>query len=261
MKNIFIELIFAFIVLGFVSCDKDMKGTTFGDESGLAFATNVYSYEMVPEDNNIIKVAIYRDKVNGLKKTAELQFTDRSGLFSLKTPTITFADGSLVAYAEITYDDINTLSPTGKYDMVLNITNKDVLSPSNQSKITITVNRKLTFEEIGNGTIMSEFEGGSVEFIVKKAKEGDVYQLIDPYEQLISDYKKGIVIQFNVASDNTVTFASQAMGDYYNGSAIYINNAGGSKVAGKVVTLVCKFSIPDQGLAFNGEFMEVITLP
>ena len=180
------------IALG--ACSEKNEGPLYSGEGGFAFGAPVLNIEAVPEDGNEILVPIYRsdlkvniadvsfeyDTAESIASDPAWEKNDPSGIFSLTTKRVIFPDGAYSAYARIRYTDITDLDPMGKYRIRLTI--KGNLTPSGRDEIVITAGRKLTFELLGkclyHDTCLFD---NAYEADIYKAKEGDIYRVMDPY--------------------------------------------------------------------------------
>jgi hypothetical protein len=264
-KNKLILLPVFLLGVFFSSCDQE-NITTIYDDGGVskaAFPSKVMTVSMAPEDQNTIKVPIYRTNTTGTEPQIELTFatttTNANGVFTMPNKTVTFAEGSAVAYAEIKYPSINSLSPTANYVMTVTIGDSTKLSPTLQNKITITAARKLTFENIGTGKFTSTFFEETWDQPVQKAVEGEVYKLMDCYVT-------GYHIIFSVNDDNSVSFGAQQTGYVHSSYGMItftpFQSTGavipGSAKNGKTVTLAGRFTVSAGSF---GIFTETMVLP
>ena len=166
----------------FTSCDTDAEGTKYGVNGvEVAFASTQMNVEVGAEDNGIIRVPVYRGNTDAEASVGISmdEATVEEGVFTLKSSNIAFAKGEAVGYAELVFGSIDDLSATGKYEIVLTIDDKDALSPSKSGEITVTAQRKLTWEDYGTGIYTSELFGQAWEQPILKAKEGNIYKLPD----------------------------------------------------------------------------------
>lgn len=166
----------------FTSCDTDAEGTKYGVNGvEAAFASTQMNVEVGAEDNGIIQVPVYRGNTDAEASVGISmdEATVEEGVFTLKSSNIAFAKGEAVGYAELVFGSIDDLSATGKYEIVLTIDDKDALSPSKSGEITVTAQRKLTWEDYGTGIYTSELFGQAWEQPILKAKEGNIYKLPD----------------------------------------------------------------------------------
>lgn len=259
MKRYSFLLTILCVVFAFASCD-DGNVTTLYDDGGnakVAFASNVMVKSMKAEDGNKILVPVYRSNKIGTSPIVQLIFTTgtaATGKFSLPVTSVTFEDDSAVAYAEIVYSDIESLSATASYTMTLAIEDSTILSPSMENIISISASRQLTYESLGTGLFTSTFFEQSWEQPVLKAKEGEVYKLEDCYAT-------GYPIIFSVADDNSVKFEAQKTGYVdadYGMISINQNTTYASNKIGKTVTLIGKFTVSAGSF---GTFAETVELP
>lgn len=169
-------------LVAFTSCDTDAEGTNYGI-SGVeaAFASTQMNVEVSAEDNGIIKVPVYRGNtsVEASVSISMDKATIDEGLFTLNNSNVAFAKGEAVSYAELNFGSVDKMSATGKYEIILTITDESILSPSQCGKITITAQRRLTWEDYGTGVYSSELFGQEWEQPILKAKEGNIYKLPD----------------------------------------------------------------------------------
>lgn len=178
------------------SCTDKNIGPVYEGEGGFGFASQVLNVEAAPEDGNMIKVPVHRsggdvnmaeigfeyDVSGNLSGEPEWVAADPSSMFSLTTARVIFPDGINTSYAQIRYTDISALSPTGKYRMRLTI--KGGLTPSGRKSVIVTVGRRLTFELVGK----CDFHDSCIfletyETEIYKAKEADIYRVMDPYSE------------------------------------------------------------------------------
>ncbi|MBW6537336.1 MAG: DUF1735 domain-containing protein [Mariniphaga sp.] len=262
-RNIFyLFMITAFTSLILTSCEDNIEGTLFdvGDGVHAAFASNVQLVDMIPEDGNEIKVPVYRGGNSSSEATVSIEMIPAesipSGLFTLTNPQLTFPVGENVAYAVISYQDINDLAAGEVYEITLKLTNEEQISVSESDEITVKAQRKLTFTKLGNATFESEFFEEAWEVEVYKAAEADVYRIMDAYYN-------GFHITFSVASDNTISFSAQPMGyvhpDYGMTSFTMPREEYDQPYRdGKVINLFAEFRVAAGSF---GLFQEVLILP
>lgn len=186
MKNIFKS--FAAIALAcsgaLVSCDTEAVGAIYEDateSAALSFPSDQLIYEIVAEDNGVVKVPVYRGNTNGTT-TVNISIdeaTAEAGVFELVSETLNFADGESTQYAELNFGSIDNLGATEKYNVTLTIADSASISPTGVQSIKLAIQRKLTWEYLGVGAYYSELFGAAWEQPVEKAKEGNVYRLPD----------------------------------------------------------------------------------
>ena len=231
------------VVTALIACNQDVMGPLYSGvdgsgNDGFAFAASVLNLETGTEDRNTIRVPIYRGKTSTSIVNLTLDFEtkvpkdsligdsiqtvmvdswverDPQGIFSLATQRVVFGDDANVAYAQITYPDINELSLTEKYKMRLRI--NDGASPSRRDKTMITLSRRLTFDSLGVCTYADSclFEK-SYKAPIYKAREAEVYRIMDPYTKGLLDEgyaEAGLMtapckyVQITVNADKSINF-------------------------------------------------------
>ena len=189
-------------LVAFTACDTDAEGTKYGI-SGIeaAFASTQMNVEVSAEDNGVIKVPVYRGNTS-IETAVSISMdkgTIENGLFTLNNSNVSFAKGEAVGYAELNFGSVDKLSATGKYEIILTINDESALSPAQCGKITITAQRRLTWENFGIGVYSSELFGQEWEQPILKAKEGNIYKLPDcitegyPFVFTLSDDGQSLV--------------------------------------------------------------------
>jgi predicted small secreted protein len=213
MKRSIYLIISVFLLSGIMlsSCDDSAEGVIFdvGDGIHAAWPSTVLYLGIRDTDNNQIKVPVVRGGNINSAATVQVALTEASsygGLFRLASPDVVFEAGERNAYAIIIYDDLNALDPATQYALVLDLTNLDQVSISEQKRITVRSSLVLTFEPYTAGTFTSEweeFEDKAVD--IHKAVGLNVYRIKDAYFD-------GYDIDFAVRPDNSIAFATQAYG-------------------------------------------------
>lgn len=184
-----------------LGCSKNI-GAEYTGESGFAFASGVLYTEVSEDDKGSIEIPIYRGIGSDVQQ-APIKFqydasesgssdpvwkdVDPSGVFSLISHTVTFAQNSCDAKVRVRFSDLSKLKVSRKYRFKLEIT--DGVSPSNRSTVVVTVSKKLIFEKYGDCTYFDEciFEKAYNTEIYKAAGE-NIYRVKDPYtEGLIAE--------------------------------------------------------------------------
>lgn len=184
MKKNKLNICAAFLAIclaAFTSCSTDAEGTLYnGEGAELAFASTQMNVQLAAEDNGVIKVPVYRGNANGDLSAAIAMDNEtiEEGLFTLAAPAASFKNGENVAYVEISFS-LAELGATDKYEIGLTLTDEKSLSPTALGAITVTAQRKLTWENYGVGVYTSELFGDSWDQPIEKAKEGNIYRLPD----------------------------------------------------------------------------------
>ncbi len=259
-KNSILFLLSLMFVLA--SCDNENVGAIY-DDGGVtkyAFASAKHNVDLVVEQAGNVAVPIYRTTTKGAS-TVDVVFTANeavAALFSLDNPKISFKDGEAVAYANVIYPDIETLSPTSVFSFKVTIADSAIVSPTFINEVEIKAGRKLTYEPFGVGSFNSEFFEEVWDQPILKAKEGDVYKLSGLYA---ANYD----FIFSINADNTVSVGKQETGykSATYGMVSFDPNTStgaviGSTKEGKVITLKGRFTVSAGSF---GTFTEVLTLP
>jgi len=251
MKKIIYVTIILGLIYGLTSCQQEGTVYELTDKVEASFPSTIVSYQMVAADGNKIVVEMWRGNTKGAA-SVPVTITDKTnGIFSPEKEKFDFADGENKAYMTFSYPDINQFAGE-KYQIELTIGEEDV-SPGGISKVTISAQRKLTFQSLGMGTFTSEFFEESWPQEVLKAEEADFYRLPDCYY-------KGYPIEFSI-QNGKINFAKQPMG--YNHSSYgmvswdprYLDLC---EIDGKTLTFVTAFVV-DAG-SFGG-YYEVLEMP
>lgn len=243
----------------FVGCSEHNGIVYCGDCTVYAFAGATQKVEMLATDGNKIVVPVYRGTTQGTS-TLELTLTPAKGieeLFTLENPTLTFEDGKSVAEAVITYQDINLLGATDQYDLTLEF-DEAKASPTGVNSITVTAQRKLTFNSIGTGTFTSNIFGDSWPQVIEKAVEADVYRLPDCYVE-------GYPIIFSTDANGEITdIAIQETGYNYGTYGMTYLYYTGAEKAGKKYTISAFLVVRldgQYGIVPESEAVEILEFP
>ena len=162
-------------------CSTDAEGVIYTPEAaGYSFASTQMSVEATADDQGVVRVPVYRNTTHGAAAVSLTAAMDEetAGIFTLSSSEITFAEGEGVAYAELSYGNLNNLGATTRYSITLSIP-EESSSVSAESSIDVLVQRQLTWESIGTGEWQSMFLAESWAQPVEKALEGNVYRLPD----------------------------------------------------------------------------------
>lgn len=244
-------------LVAFTSCDTDAEGSKYGI-SGIeaAFASTQMNVEVGAEDNGIIKVPVYRGNtsVEASVSISMDKATIEKGTFTLNNSNVAFAKGEAIGYAELNFGSVDKLSATGKYQIILAINDKSTLSPAQCGEITVTAQRRLTWEDYGTGVYSSELFGEAWEQPILKAKEGNIYKLPDCIT-------KGYPFVFTLSDDgqSLVNWDKQATG-YKDATygMVYFSPTGMQRQGN--VLLFAMRGLVDAGTLFSG-FTETLELP
>ncbi|MCI2083149.1 MAG: hypothetical protein LKK19_03190 [Bacteroidales bacterium] len=241
MKKRFIFLFFTVLTtvlpVLFSGCSRDIKGTLYSGEGGFGFSSSVLNVESTAEDDGKILVPVYRSTLDGGNEvrigfafynndTKEYQTSDPDNNFSLTTSKVVFADDSYESHAQIRFADLSAMGISEKHRMKLTILGD--VGPAGDSVVTITVNRKLTFDYLGEGLYHDEFLFyDSYPVDIYSAREAEIIRIMDPYtEGLVKEeyvangcsYTPDSYVDIFTNSDSTVYFAPIAIGFLYEGT-------------------------------------------
>ena len=105
-------------------CSTDAEGVIYTPEAaGYSFASTQMSVEATADDQGVVRVPVYRNTTNGVAAVSLTAAMDEetAGIFTLSSSEITFAEGEGVAYAELSYGNLNNLGATTRYSITLSI--------------------------------------------------------------------------------------------------------------------------------------------
>jgi len=138
MKKILYVLMICAVVLS--ACDQDNIQAKF-DTGGIDYvAVGVTAvdepYKLNANNNYSISFPIHRTYKDGSGTVATLAFTssDESGLFKLESESLTFEDGSAVAYAKIMANNPSALDPDVVYAFELYVSGDNASPLYNKAK-------------------------------------------------------------------------------------------------------------------------------
>jgi len=246
----------------FTSCDKDVKGPLYDEDKitgttgtavpqGVTFQAVSFNHDMAAEDNGKIFVPLIRNNTSVssvnvafyntypidkdskgediTERRMETTFKAPDGnVFTLETPTVTFADGELTAYAVVSYESVEDFDPTAAYSTSLVIANGSI-ALEGVNEVSFVVSRKLTFEVIGtayfvppfgnffNEDTLNKYPTGLVPMPIEKAKEGNIFRIVNPFGRLNPDNAGGDLVfviqkELNANGYHKVTYTSFATG-------------------------------------------------
>lgn len=189
------------------ACEPERTIYKLGDGVEASFPSTIVKYMMVASDNNKFQVEMWRGNTKNAA-SIPVTITGTAGKFTPSKQAFDFAAGENKSIITFTYDDITKFGGEA-YNIKLTITNDADVSKGGNKAITVTAQRKLTFQTIGTGTFTSEFFEESWPQVVQKAAEANYYRLPDCYY-------KNYPIEFTL-DNGKIGFAKQPMG--YNHSS------------------------------------------
>ena len=240
----------------FASCEGPEGVLYEGDGQDLSFASTLMSLEFTAEDEEVVKVPIYRGNKTGeysVQVKLDANNPESTSTFNLKSEEIKFADGESVAYAEFSYD-FDNLGFGKEYSMGLKLLDVQELSPSGVDSLKLNFARKLTYEVLGEGSFTSEMFGGTFGFNVEKAKEANVYLFKD-----IIGEGYDLMLVLNDDENEMVSFGPMESGfNHSSYGMVWIQGLTYAR-SGKQIHILCEYFVP--GVGSFGEFNEYFTLP
>lgn len=220
----------------FNSCNDANMGTLYDlktNGTGFSFAAPVLNMETSAEDDNTLRIPLYRTEQSGDmvnitfeiydKQSEKWVSTDPDNMFRLATSRVFFVDNATTSYAQVTYQSLEALGLITKHQFRLNIT--DPMKPGGIKTVAVTVNRKLTYEYLGVGTCYDEFLFYQTYNVnIYKAREAEVYRVMDPFSEglVAEDYVKNgwsctpsAYVQIDGQADGTLHFEEFRNGMYF----------------------------------------------
>lgn len=217
----------------FAGCDKQVLGPVLEGATGFSFAAPVLNMETEPADDNILRIPVFRaagsEEMANIKcefydpETKGYVAADPEGRFRLATARVMFLDDARTGYVQVGYSSLDDFGMTDKYSFRLSIDSP--VTPGGYAATTVTVNRHLSFDSLGIGTIYDEFlfyETYEVEIL--RAREAEIYRVMHPFDEglLAEDYVKNgwytapsEYIQIEVKPNGEIRFDEFVNGMYF----------------------------------------------
>lgn len=242
------------------SCNTDAEGVIYNPDAtaNTSFASSQMNVELTTDYAGKVEVPIYRGSTEGeATVTLSLSMNDEAAeIFSLQSQTIKFEDGQAVANAVIKFTSLDDLGVTTKYTLTLTLPEESV-SPSAEASLKVVLGRKLTWESLGEGTYVSEFFEQDWPQPIEKAKEGNIYRLIDCIYE-------GYPFIFTLSDDgqSLLSWDSQPTGYVASGYMLYYK-AVGMEREGKTLkfSIIGQFLIGGSFVTVTDIFTETVILP
>ena len=229
-NNIFKVVLSSFVALSLAACVEEAYVPAPVEDSS---KTYVRADETAPRkldiDGTDIQVPFVRNNTSGAMSVT-VALTDPSGLFSLNSNTVSFADGQKTAYASVSYS-YDDLDPTSEYSISVVITDEDAVSQYTANAFPMTC--KKAWKKLGKGQFADMYFIGIIsekEFI--QSPDGTPkYRMLNPFTKAeiqaagCSFEKEIPYIEFTIAADGSVSWGNNfSTGFGYGGYSIYYAN-------------------------------------
>ena len=229
-NNIFKVVLSSFVALSLAACVEEAYVPAPVEDSS---NTYVRADETAPRNLDIdgtdIQVPFVRNNTSGAMSVT-VALTDPSGLFSLNSNTVSFADGQKTAYASVSYS-YDDLDPTSEYSISVVVTDEDAVSQYTSNAFPMTC--KKAWKKLGKGQFADMYFIGIIsekEFI--QSPDGAAkYRMLNPFtkDEIAAagcSFEKEIpYIEFTIAADGSVSWGNNfSTGFGYGGYSIYYAN-------------------------------------
>ena len=229
-NNIFKVVLSSFVALSLAACVEEAYVPAPVEDSS---NTYVRADETAPRNLDIdgtdIQVPFVRNNTSGAMSVT-VALTDPSGLFSLNSNTVSFADGQKTAYASVSYS-YDDLDPTSEYSISVVITDEDAVSQYTANAFPMTC--KKAWKKLGKGQFADMYFIGIIsekEFI--QSPDGTPkYRMLNPFTKAeiqaagCSFEKEIPYMEFTIAADGSVSWGNNfSTGFGYGGYSIYYAN-------------------------------------
>lgn len=227
--NIFNAIPVIALAVAFVSCEKQFQYTPAPAESvsKTYVGADVNANRNVEAGGEDLQVSFVRNTTSGALEV-NLFLEDTTGIFTLKTPTITFADGDSLASALVSYDYADLVMDV-RYDITVGVADTDLVSqylPANASISCIKA-----WENLGTAQFYDDWWLGFVcEKTLLKSPDGSLtYRLVEPWsEDEVTDAGLDFVsqlpyLEFAVDDEGIITYARRLdMGFTFSGMTCHM---------------------------------------
>lgn len=229
-NSIFKAALVSALSLAFVACTvEEYTPAPMEDQSKTYVRADETAPRSLDIDGTDILVPFVRNtKTDPLDVTVEL--TDTSGIFALKTPTISFADGDSTAFAAVSYS-YDALDPAAVYSISVTIKSEEVTSQ--YAAVAFPLECKKAWKKLGKGQFIDYYFIGILsekEFI--QSPDGSLtYRMLNPFTQNEIEAAQCTFeaeipyIEFSIAADGSVSWGDYfSTGFGYGGYSIYYAN-------------------------------------
>ena len=201
------------LLLVFSSCSKlDFDYTPENDNITFASSTGRYAL-----DGKDIVVTIQRGVVNKAI-TVNVTLTDVNKVYTLKTPTVSFAEGANSADVIISYNSA-ALKPVINYGFKLSF-NEAQVAISGTNEFIATASMPLVYKDYGtisftSGVVLQNFGVKTSDYKLQKADK------TDNYYKIVNMYDSGKDMEFNVSGNLANITAPELTKNKYFGTALF----------------------------------------
>lgn len=213
IKHIFGAIPAFAIALAFVACSKTDVYTPAEreDDSKVVVYADLTSPRSLEADGTDFQVPLVRTSGAGDLEVS-VTLDDASGIFSLKNPTIKFANGETKTYATVSYS-YDALVPETQYGFAVRVTSEEYTSEYRPKAAPITCVK--AWQNLGAAQFYDDWWiGGPFEKTLLKSPDGtEKYRLVDPWDKA-SIEKQGFVstgglpyLEFTIEEDGSISYS------------------------------------------------------
>lgn len=227
MKKTFNKIVFgSFLSLALVACETKFEYTPAPMEDPSKNYVKVD--ETAPRNldidgSDILVPFVRKDTTSAMTITVAL--SDTSGLFTLKSTTVSFAVGEATANAEVSYS-YDALDPASTYALSVSLASGD---KSEYTAVTLPMTCKKAWQNLGIAQWYdSWWIGGPFEKQLLKAPDGtETYRLINPWDQASVvdgglDFVKELpYFEFVINEDGSIVYDDIDLGFTYSGKTCH----------------------------------------
>ena len=197
----------ALLAAGLTSCDQDNIGAIY-EPTADKITFMLAEQSAITKDASIeIPVAITRAKTNGTY-TADLTLVDNPANMTLKSNSVTFADGEGMAYATVV---VSNMEPGAKYTGTVKLSDKDADTENTvygEAIHAVNIAVQCDYNWIDAG--MCHFvdynweDGWEADVPVINAERTNIYRIVDPCYVIYGD-PNGTYFEFQLNDDSSIT--------------------------------------------------------
>lgn len=181
-NNMFKAALCAVLGLSLVSCAEDAYVPAPQEDASKTYVrVDASVARNLDIDGSDIQVPFVRNNKSGAMDIT-VALADTSGLFTLKSTTVSFAADKDTAYAAVSYS-YDDLDPAAEYAITVSMTNEDVASQ--YTAVSLPMTCKKAWQNLGIAQWYdSWWIGGPFEKVLLKAPDGtETYRLVNPWDE------------------------------------------------------------------------------